>query len=90
MPRGVEVMSTYVEDGQYQYCKDKIFYFVPIIKPNSFCKIVLNVRPITLGEKINSIEVLGKKSNYTIHNNSKECGVVYLKQKGKREIGYVC
>lgn len=88
LPSGVRFVSTYVENGRYECCKDKILYYIPIIKSNSVCKIILNVCPITLGRKINSIEVLGKKSQCTIHNPSKACTVVYLKQKKKCKVAY--
>lgn len=83
LPKGVKFVSTLVEKGQYRYCKDRIFYGIPIISSHSFCKIVLNVCPTTLGKKINSIKVIGKKSKYTIHNPSKAFTAVCLNKKGK-------
>lgn len=70
LPEGVDFVSTSVENGQYSLNEGKVFYDISIIEPNSFCTILLNVFPTTLGEKINSIEVLDKYANYTIPNPS--------------------
>lgn len=71
LPQGVKFISTFVEHGKYEYCKDKIYYNISIIKSHSFCKIVLNLSSITVGKKINTIKVIGKESECTIRNPCK-------------------
>jgi conserved repeat domain len=61
LPRGVKFISTSVEHGEYKRCNKQIFYNIDVIEKHSFCRIILNLRPITLGKKINSIEIMCKR-----------------------------
>lgn len=77
LPRGVNLISTHVDNGKYEHYDNKIFYNIYNIKPNSFSKITLIVCPNTAGKKINSIEVTLSKSKFTVNNPSKICSYVF-------------
>lgn len=75
LPRGIKLLRTFVEDGSYNYINNYIFYNINTIKPHSFCKITINLYPTTCGKKINSIEVICKKSKCTVNNPCTICSI---------------
>ncbi|MCR3760182.1 DUF11 domain-containing protein [Clostridium felsineum] len=78
LPKEVKLIRTFVEDGYYNYNNNSILYKIRNIKPHSFCKITIVLRPTTLGKKINSIEVICKKSKCTLNNPCEICSIVKL------------
>lgn len=76
LPCGTKLHYTHVENGRYSCCGNKVFYNINHIKSHCFCKITVSVYPITLGKKINSIEVTCKEAKWTINNPCKTCGMI--------------
>lgn len=77
LPRGTKLLRTFVQDGCYRYDNNNnIFYNIHTIEPHSFCKITISLWPTTVGKKINSIEVICKKSKCTVNNPCKICSIV--------------
>lgn len=78
IPNGASFVYTCVDNGEYEYCKGKVFYNIDIIRPGTFSKIILTVNPTTFGDMINSIEVTSKDHiKYTVNNPSKVCCTVF-------------
>ncbi|OOP72135.1 DUF11 domain-containing protein [Clostridium beijerinckii] len=72
LPKGVKFISTSIEHGKYKYCNNKILYNIDFIEPHSFCKIIINLKPVTLGKKINSIKIICKETKsvkYIVNKN---------------------
>ncbi|PJI10504.1 MULTISPECIES: hypothetical protein [Clostridium] len=76
LPKGVKLSGTCVINGKYKMCKNKVFYNIHHIKAHSFSKIILSVRPITSGKKINSIQANYRKDRVIINNPCKACGTI--------------
>lgn len=76
LPRGVNFVDTQVENGRYRQSENKIFYEIESIKAYSYSKITISVYPVTLGKKVNSIEVTCKKAACTVNNPCKVCSAV--------------
>lgn len=76
LPTGVKFSGTCVTNGKYKRCGNKVFYNIHHIKAHSFSKIILSVRPITSGKKINSIKVSYRKDKVVINNPCKVCGII--------------
>lgn len=79
LPKGVNFISTSISSDNYKYDKNKILYYIPIVKTQSFSTIVLNLHPITLGQKINETEIVSDKySKYTINNPSRSRSIIFM------------
>lgn len=78
LPRGVKLLETTVENGQYKQCENEVFYNINVIEPHSFCKITISVVPVTLGKKINTIDVICEKSKCAVNSPCKICSEVNL------------
>ncbi|MDD3223881.1 MAG: hypothetical protein PHX70_04105 [Clostridium sp.] len=79
IPKGVDFISTFIPDGKYKYDKNKIFYYIPIVKAQSFSRIILDLHPVTLGPKINEVEIISKEHcNHTINNPSRSRSIIYM------------
>ncbi|PJI10510.1 MULTISPECIES: hypothetical protein [Clostridium] len=76
LPDGVKFANTRIEHGRYKKYNNKIFYYINRIEAFSFCKITICVYPVTLGKKVNSIEVIGEEAKCTVNNPCKVCSKV--------------
>ena len=68
LPLGTLFVSTFIENGKYQYHKNKLFYDIGILKFNSSCEIIITLKSIAIGEKNNLIEVSLSGYEYPIRN----------------------
>lgn len=72
IPYGTKFISCYVDNGNYKYYKEKVICNIDIIKPGTFAKIIVIVRPVIWGKIVNSIELVTKDyAQYTVNNPSR-------------------